>query len=214
MTTAALVAFALLAGSQSPELPPPAKCRLTAIELDEAVRAGSSGTPKPVSIGFKMTIGGRVATLYTPRKRVQLVAHAARLAYKPFVAADVTQDVCQDVTVVAARPWLRNSVVAVVLLPKGSKNPADAIQPVWTRPYAIAAPAVYGTIGLGFGRAVLAQTFAIEPEEMIQGLVAAFAPAEFTEDREIAFVYDGRFNKQRGLGRTNENRFDVRSDWK
>lgn len=216
-----VAAIAFVAAVQKPtdSLPSPVECKLQASELESLVRLGTKGSqqgfkePEPV----KLRIGGlrkwTVGSVYPPALRVRIAARAAQLAYKPFGSVDVGQEICQNITLVSGTPWVGHSVTTIVLLPKGSKEPHDAVQPLWTRTFDVVAPAIFGSVWFSLGHGVLGQAFQISEEETLHGLVAAFDPQAITLGREVVIVYDGRFNKQ-GFGRTNENRFSIEDDWK
>jgi hypothetical protein len=154
-----------------------------------------------------------VGNVYSPSRRVRIAARAAQLAYKPFSAANVEPQICQNITFVSGTPWVNHSVTTIVLLPKGSKESQEAIQPLWTRTFDIVAPAIFGSVWFSLGHGALGQAFQISEEETLHGLVAAFDPQALSLGREVVIVYDGRFNTQ-GFGRTNEHRFSVEDDWK
>lgn len=215
-----VAATALIGAGQkaTDALPTPVDCKFQPSELETLVASGMKGSkgfkePQPV----KLKVGGlrkfTVGSVYTPEVRVRIAARAAQLAYKPFTSADVGQEVCQNVTLVSAAPWVRHSVSTIVLLRKGSKEADAAGQPLWTRSFDLVAPAIFGSVWMSMGHGALGQAFQISDEETVHGLVAAFAPEAVAMGQEVVVVYDGRFNTQ-GFGRTNEHRFEVEDDWK
>jgi hypothetical protein len=204
---------------QQPMAPPAAECRLSPADIQRLIQEGTKRPqggfrePEPVKLQFGALRHFTVGAVYAPERRVRIAARAAQLAYRPFTQADVTSDLCQDLTIVSATPWVGHSVTAIVLLPVGASDPAQAIQPRWTRPFDVVAPVFFGTLWLSLPHLTLIQTLP-GGADLQQGLVAAFDPSAFEVGREVVIVYDGRFNKQTGFGRTNEYRFPVQPDWR
>lgn len=100
---------------------------------------------KPLRVGkraalIKSAMVYELGAVYTPRLRVAMAARTAIRSYKPFSAADVTDDMASLIVlfVVPPRAPDRGVVGAVeaetiLVLPKGSKDPAQAIRPEWTK---------------------------------------------------------------------------------
>lgn len=200
--------------------PAAAECRLSPADIERLIKEGtkpphgSFHEPEPVklqiSFGFNhFTLG----TLHTAAVRVRMAARAAQLVYRPFSSADVTPDLCQDLAIVTAKPWKGHDVTAIVLLPVGASDPAQAIQPRWTRPFEVAAPAFFGGLWLALPHVTLIQAFP-GGVDLQHGLVAAFDPSALEAGREVVIVYDGRFLSNTSFGRTNEYRVPVKPDWR
>ena len=208
------------AGSQTPEPPAPVPCTIAKPDLEALIASEQAGGQKHRNdlkpYELKISSGLRkwtMAHLYTPVLRIRMIARAARLSYKPFTSDDVPQPVCQNLVFVSAWPWQGHSVRAIVLLPTKSSDVNAAIQSAWTQPFGVVAPAILGSFWVSLGPVMVSQSFSLNENEPMQGLVAAFPPEELAKGREVVIVYVGAFLSP-GLKKVNEFRFPVSPDWK
>ncbi len=145
-----IVAAVLLTGTsirstQSEALTP----QMSAAEIAAAIQDGQSKKElKPYRIGrraklIRSAMAFELGQAYTPYLRIALAARAARDAYKTFTEADVTPDMTEPLVYVQVPPQERPGaktpldkyidVETVLVMPKGSKDPAQAIRPVWLK---------------------------------------------------------------------------------
>jgi len=127
---------------------PPAT-QLSEIDVATAIQDGLSKKElKPFRIGrraklIKSAMAVEIGQAYTPYLRVALAARAARDSYKAFAESDVTPDMVEPLVYVQVPPQERVGattpldqyvdVETVLVLPKGSKDPAQAIRPIWLK---------------------------------------------------------------------------------
>ncbi len=78
----------------------------------------------------------QVAFASTPFSRVVAAAYAARTKYQPFTAADVTPDLIAPELHIYAQSKLSGPTIldveAIVIMPRGEKDPANVIRPTRT----------------------------------------------------------------------------------
>ena len=148
--------------------------RLSDEAIVEAIRFGTGkAEPKPARIGkraalIKSAMVYELGQLYTPRMRVALAARAAQKTYRTFALADVTDDMASDLLLFVVPPAGSTNRLAaveaetVLVLPKKSKDPAQALRPLWTKTDTAAYQNGFGarweehTIVAAFDRRVLA----------------------------------------------------------
>ena len=84
----------------------------------------------------------QIGTAYTPDTRVSLAARAALASYRTLSEADVTPDLAGDYVLLVlppidgprgGGPMSRVELETVLLLPRKSKDPSQAIRPLWTK---------------------------------------------------------------------------------
>jgi len=137
MRSALLVALSLAAQEPSP---------ITAEAIDAAIARGMSDAEiKPARVGrraalVRSALQYELGRVYTPSDLIALEARAAKKAYKAYTRDNVTPDLAQDVLVFIVPPRAEKAramdahpAETIVLLPKGSKDPAAAVRPVWTK---------------------------------------------------------------------------------
>jgi hypothetical protein len=112
-----------------------------------AIAAGTAKREvKPMRVGLPASLrrGAIViqnGTAYTPELRIAMASRAAAASYKTFSEADVTPQLAGDYVLLVLPPISSPTGVAmskvdletVLLLPRRSKDPAQAIRPLWTR---------------------------------------------------------------------------------
>jgi hypothetical protein len=115
----------------------------------------------------------------TPFSRVVAAASAARKKYQPFTAADVTAEMIRpEVQVIAlSRPSMKDertiaNVEAVIIMPRGSKDPSKAIQPQKTSEVSEDYQNLFGAEVHG------------------RGVVATFPVSVVNDANEVRVVYD------------------------
>ena len=109
--------------------------------IDEAIQYGTKANgiglynlQASAKFNWPVSVGG----FSTPFLRVAMAANAAKSKYKTFVASDVTPEmIAPEVEIIARSIGLEGTSVAnveaIVVLPKGVKDPLKAIQPIRTR---------------------------------------------------------------------------------
>jgi len=166
--------------------------------IEEAIRMGSTEKVKP----YKAIFGSSQPCYYsTPFIRVALAAQDAKRNYKPFTAADVTEDlIAPELHVYAEAHEVRTlrsplkrgevrdaiGVTAVVVARKKAKEPDNVIQPLRTLAVPVSVKNLFG--------AVFEAT----------GMTAAFPIDALDNDREIRVVYTNgkeRAFRFEGIGR-------------
>lgn len=120
--------------------------------VEDAI-AGKPAPPVKLATEF-----GALIAVFTPYERVAAAAEEARAQYKPFTVADVTTEMATEIHVYA--PNIQSNVVAVVIAPRGSIDPAQVIRPIRTE---------------------------VAPSP---GVVAVFPAAAFVAQNDIRVVYD------------------------
>ncbi len=122
---------------------------------------------------------GVIGVFTTPFSRVVRAAVESRKKYKPFSATDVTPEmVAPDVQVIApSRPSMRDekkiaNVVAVVVLPRGLKDPGAAIQARTTEEMTETFKNLHGATFEG------------------RGVVATFPLSVVTKENDVRVVFD------------------------
>jgi hypothetical protein len=127
----------------------------------------------------------RVGGFTTPFLRVALAANAAKSKYKTFTSADVSADLlAPEVHIVASSQDAGGGAIAnvetIVVLPKGSKDPSKAIQPLRTQPLNEEYKNLLGFTAEG------------------RGMIAVFPLSILREDNEVRVVFDKRIPDARG----------------
>lgn len=197
---AAMVMFALGAGA------PGVVTEMTPERIKEAIAAAAS-EPKAVPTAYGIMADGVFVGVYsTPFSRVVAAARAAKKKFKPFAETDVVPEMlAPEVRVYASsrKPtsgaYDRDiaSVEAVVILPKGAKDPSQAIQPIRTEEVTDEYKNMLGGEWTG------------------KSMMAAFPLDALQEGREILVVYDRKVFKTvsiMGHGGCTECRAEIRLD--
>lgn len=124
--------------------PVSAQERLSQEQISAAIAEGRGKKElKPARVAKRALIRSalqyELGHLYTPSMRVAIAARQAARAYKPFTAADVTDAMAGDVLLFVVPPQqvgrsAMNAIAAetILVMPKGSKDPAKAIRPIET----------------------------------------------------------------------------------
>lgn len=171
-----LVTLAQAAGA-----PAPAATTLDAAAIREAITLGQTKE----SLGFRLQAKGfTIGHLWTPFARVANAARDAQKTYRPFTEKDVTPEMTASELHVTTNPIVIQptkttagsiaSVRAVVIMPKGSKDLAAAIQPIRTNET----------------RSVWTDSWGFEYEG--RGIEAVFPMEALREGHEVRVVYDKR----------------------
>jgi hypothetical protein len=161
---------------------------LTPARIQQAIDWGTGkdrGHVKPYEIGGSVGWAkDPTAFLLTPYLRVARAARAATDTYKPFSPADVTSEMADPLVWVVAPPYDCGTsvhpaerfvdVTTVVIMPRGAKDAAQTIQPVWTKPDVSMLQNVYGM------------------KVETKGLTVAFPREALVPGSEFVFVYDRR----------------------
>jgi hypothetical protein len=149
---------------------------LSSAEIDAAIRAGD--VSKRYFVRPRSLVLGMFST---PFSRVAMAAQDARRQYRPFTAADVTDEMlAPELHVIvpaysASAGDIRN-VDAVVIAPRGSKDDSAVLQPIRSEPMR------------DEFRTLLGATFEG------RGLIAVFPLDVLREGNELRIVYDIGWN--------------------
>jgi len=162
--------------------------KFSKVNVDEAVAFGLKAREvdlyrlqAPARFSWPPVIGG----FTTPFLRVALAANAAKRKYKTFGAGDVTPDLlAPEVEIIASAQAAGGTAVAnveaIVVLPKGVKDPSKAIQPIRTR-----------TLDAEFKNLLGFKTDG-------RGMIAVFPLTILSEDNEVRIVFDKRIPDAHG----------------
>lgn len=167
-----LMGAALLVQDASPAV------ALEPAQIESAIALGQSKD----DIGFQLKAKAQpLGVLLTPHARVALAARTAKKSYKPFTAANVTPEMAAAEVMVIAEPAKVHqakgaasigNVEAVVVIPKGSKDVAKAIQPIRTSEVTTEYGNLYGATFEG------------------KGLIAFFPLDVLRPGHEVRIIYD------------------------
>lgn len=165
---------------------PPAS-ELSKTEIATAIQDGLSKKElKPFRIGkraklIKSAMAVEIGQAYTPYLRVALAARAARDSYKTFADSDVTSEMVEPLVYVQFPPQERFGATTpldqyidvenVLVMPKGSKDPAQAIRPVWLKESVTAFTNLFGA------------------QWQTKGMVAAFPLESLSPEYEFVAIY-------------------------
>lgn len=161
-----------------------AQNQFATINVQEAIDYGQKQrSVAPYELRASFLGSGRVVAFYTtPFLRVALASNNAKKKYQPFTVTDVTPEMlAPELRVVAGSiPAHKRSpadnrianVVTVVVMPKGSKERGEAIQPTSTTPMDETYQNLFGFTTTG------------------RGLVAVFPLAVLDEDNEFRIIFD------------------------
>lgn len=167
--------------AQAPAAAAPAATALDAAQIKDAIALGQSKE----SLGFRLQAKGfTIGHLWTPFARVARAARDAQKTYRPFTEKDVTPEMSAAEVRVTTNPIVIQptkttpgaiaSVLAVVIMPKGSKELSAAIQPIRTEQ-----TSSMWTDSWGF-------------EYEGRGIDAVFPMDALREGHEVRVVYDRR----------------------
>lgn len=162
--------------------------RFTTFSVEEAIQYGTDERDvelyklqAPARFSWPPRVGG----YSTPFLRVALAANAAKKKYRTFTAADVDAELlAPEVHIIASSQSAGGgniaNVEAIVVLPKGVKDPAMAIQPTRTLPLDEQYQNLYGFTAEG------------------RGMVAIFPLSILQEDNQVRVVFDRRIPDAHG----------------
>jgi hypothetical protein len=165
--------------AQPPIIQDTAKTKLP-VWINEAILLGQKKGAHPYSLANKIFgIGGDEGSFTTPFLRVAIAATEAKKKLMIFGPSDVTEEMLAPVLIVKAYPLFgekysdsHRGAEHVVIKKCGSKDPADAIQPISIKPY----DETHSTSGGG----IITK----------QGLEAIFPLDAFKEGYEFFFLYE------------------------
>jgi hypothetical protein len=172
----------------------------------EPITADPSGKPLDPKLARAINANAPPPTVYgalfTPFVRVAMLARKAAESYKPFTTADVPADMKEQLVYVLVRPFEKRSTGLdrfvdaqhVVILPTGSRDAAQAIQPVWVRA----------------DTTVLQNAFGAKIET--RGIVAAFPPDAIQPDRDLVFIYAGPIMDGPQFANITQQRLAIRAE--
>lgn len=150
---------------------------LSEAQIHEAIRQGTAAKSSPlVSISSgRMGLGYLCGLASTPFQRVAEAAYKAARKYQALTPEQVDPAALEPVLTVYGAPrgsgHGATSVVAIVIMPKGAKSKADAIQPLRSEPLPLEMSNAFG-----------ATTSA-------EGLMAHFPLESLQDGAEIRIVY-------------------------
>jgi hypothetical protein len=160
---------------------------MTPQRIKEAIALGESGKAKPYKIGGS-TLTPLWGTFSTPYLRVALAAAEAKEKYSSFTEKDATDEIVRPGEVIvylsAIEPLSGNqprSAKAIVIMPAGKNDRADAVRPEKTEP----TPASWSN--------------AMGAKWEAESLIAYFPLSALQDGAEFRMVFDRGLERKAGI---------------